>query len=186
MLAPVLEDPAVHKVGHDLKADLIVLGRHGIRLDGLSFDTMLAAYLLDANRSSQALEPLTLEQVGYKALDEDSVRGKGAKARPFAELPPDALVDYAGERTDLALQLAEAFEHKLVRARDHLMRIEPLEHTFFHPGRHDLGEEQRRFSAASDQLRYREHVLNQSAIQLLARDGQRLALHFHGKAGQRR
>jgi DNA polymerase-1 len=115
LLAPVLADTGVRKVGHDLKADLIVLGRHGVPLAGLDLDTMLAGYLLDANRSSQALEPLALEQVGYKALDEDAVRGKGAKARPFAELPPDALVDYAGERTDLALQLADAFEPALLR-----------------------------------------------------------------------
>jgi DNA polymerase-1 len=115
LLQPVLESAAVRKVGHDIKADLIVLGRQGIRLDGLDVDTMLAAYLLDANRSSQALEPLALEQVGYKALDEEAVRGKGVKARPFAELPPDALLDYAGERTDLALQLADVFVPALAR-----------------------------------------------------------------------
>jgi DNA polymerase-1 len=114
-LAPVLESAAVRKVGHDIKADLIVLGRHGVLLDGLEVDTMLASYLLDANRSSQALEPLALEQVGYNALDEDAVRGKGAKARPFAELPPEALLDYAGERTDLALQLADVFMPALAR-----------------------------------------------------------------------
>jgi DNA polymerase-1 len=115
VLRPLLEDARVRKVGHDLKADLIVLGRHGIGLDGLGVDTMLAAYLLDANRSNQALEPLALEQVGYKALDEEAVRGKGVKARRFADLPPDALLDYAGERTDLALQLADVFVPALER-----------------------------------------------------------------------
>ncbi len=115
MLAPLLQDSHVRKVGHDLKADVIVLEKYGLHLDGLDVDTMLAAYLLDANRSSQALEPLALEQVGYKALDEDAVRGKGAKARPFADLPADALLDYAGERTDLALQLADVFAPALAR-----------------------------------------------------------------------
>jgi DNA polymerase-1 len=114
-LGPVLQNRRVPKTGHDLKADLIVLGRHGIRLDGLAVDTMLAAYLLDANRSNQALEPLALEQVGYKALDEEAVRGKGVKARRFADLPPDALLDYAGERADLALQLADVFAPALER-----------------------------------------------------------------------
>jgi DNA polymerase-1 len=115
LLTPLFERETVAKVGHDLKADLIVLARHGIALRGLDVDTMLAAYLLDANRSSQALEPLALEHVGYKALDEDAVRGKGAKARPFADFPAEALLDYAGERTDLALQLADAFAPALVR-----------------------------------------------------------------------
>ncbi len=106
-LAPVMADPAVAKVGHDLKADLIVLGRHGLALHPLAFDTMLASYLVDANKSSQPLEPVALEQLGYKALDESEVRGKGAKALPFAQVPADGVLDYAGERADLAWQLAE-------------------------------------------------------------------------------
>lgn len=115
VLAPVLSDPALRKVGHDIKADLIVLDRHGVKLEGLDVDTMLAAYLVDANRSNQALEPLALELVGYKMLDEEQLRGKGVKARAFAELPPDALLDFAGERTDLALQLAEVLAPALER-----------------------------------------------------------------------
>jgi DNA polymerase I len=115
LLQPVLESPLVRKVGHDLKADVIVLGRHGIALDGLELDTMLAAYLLDATRSSQALEPMALEQLSYRAVDEEQVRGKGAKARPFAQLPADAILDYAGERADLALQLADALGPALER-----------------------------------------------------------------------
>ena len=76
---------------------------------------MLASYLLDANRSSQALEPMALEQLGYKALTEDEVRGKGVKALPFAQVPVDSVLDYAGERADLALQLAEHLRPVLER-----------------------------------------------------------------------
>ncbi len=115
ILSPVLENAGISKVGHDLKADLIVLGRHGVELRGLGMDTMLAAYLLDANRSSQALEPIALEQIGYKALTEEDVRGKGVKARAFADVPVETLLDYAGERADLPLQLAEAFGPALER-----------------------------------------------------------------------
>ena len=106
ILRPVLENPAVEKVGHDLKADLIVLARHGIKLDGLSFDTMLASYLVDATKSSQDLEPTVLEQLGYKALTEEEVCGKGVKALPFAQVPVERILDFVGERADLALQLA--------------------------------------------------------------------------------
>jgi DNA polymerase-1 len=115
LLAPMLQDAEVGKVGHDLKADLIVLGRYGVALAGLDVDTMLAAYLVDANRSSQALEPLALEQVGYKALDEEQLLGKGTRARTFAELPPEGLLDYAGERADLAVQLADVLAPALER-----------------------------------------------------------------------
>ncbi len=116
LLAPVLIDPAIEKIGHDIKADLIVLGRHGVDLKNpKAFDTMLASYLIDANKSSQELEPIALEQLGYKALTEDEVRGKGAKAIPFAQVPVDSVLDYAGERADLAWQLAEHFRPRLER-----------------------------------------------------------------------
>jgi len=114
-LAPVLADPAIAKVGHDLKFAAVVLGRFDVTLAGLDLDTMLAAYLLDASRSSQDLEPVALEQLGYKALTADDVRGKGAKAVAFASLPPAALLDYAGERADLSWQLAERFTPELDR-----------------------------------------------------------------------
>ena len=122
LLAPVLIDPAIEKIGHDIKADLIVLGRHGVDLKNpKAFDTMLASYLIDANKSSQELEPIALEQLGYKALTEDEVRGKGAKAIPFAQVPVDSVLDYAGERADLAWQLAEHFRPLL--ERDGLMPV---------------------------------------------------------------
>src|SRR4029450_13691111 len=108
LLAPLLTDPSIEKIGHDLKADLIVLGRHGVDVQNpKGFDTMIASYLVDANRSSQALEPIALEQLGYKAVTEDEVRGKGVKAIAFAQVPVDSVLDYAGERADLALQLSE-------------------------------------------------------------------------------
>ena len=110
LLRGVLEDPAIAKVGHDLKADVVVLSRHGIELAGLHFDTMLASYLIDATKSSQDLEPTVLEQLGYKALTQDEVCGKGVKALPFAQVPVEGLLDYAGERADLAWQLAAKLE----------------------------------------------------------------------------
>ena len=56
LLEPLLEDPSIRKVGHDLKFDVIVLARHGVALAGLEFDSMLASYLLDATRAGHPLE----------------------------------------------------------------------------------------------------------------------------------
>ncbi|MFI5302064.1 MAG: DNA polymerase, partial [Polyangiales bacterium] len=113
VLKPVFEDPAIVKVGHDLKNDVIVLERQGVRLAGLGTDTMLASYLLDATRSGHPLEDSSLEHLGYKALTEEAVCGRGAKALTLAEIPADAALDYACERADLALQLADSLEPQL-------------------------------------------------------------------------
>ena len=110
VLRPVLEDPAIEKAGHDLKVDAIVLKRHGVDLAGLGIDSMLASYLLDATRSGHTIEELSLTHLGYRALQEDEVWGRGAKAIGRADIPPDAIIAYAGERADLALQLANRLE----------------------------------------------------------------------------
>jgi DNA polymerase I len=106
VLKPVLEDPAIGKIGHDLKFDAILLARNGVALQGLDIDTMLASYLVDATRSSHPLEDLALEHTGYKALTEEDVCGRGAKSISFAQVPIQAALDFAAERSDLALQLS--------------------------------------------------------------------------------
>ena len=106
-LRPLFEDPAIGKIGHDLKLDLVVLERSGVRVKGLESDTMIASYLLDATRSGHPLEEAALEHLSYRALSDEDVCGRGAKSVTLADLPPDAVIDYACERADLALQLAE-------------------------------------------------------------------------------
>ncbi len=114
VLRPIFENPDIEKVGHDLKSDLIVLGRHGVHLDGLGLDTMLASYLLDSSRSGHPLEAAALEQLGYKAITEEELCGKGVRAIRLADMPANAVLDYAGERADLALQLADRLAPVLV------------------------------------------------------------------------
>jgi DNA polymerase I len=114
-LKPVLENPSIEKVGHDSKSDSIVLARHGVTLRGLSVDTMLASYLLDATRSGHPLETSALEYLGYKALLEEDVCGKGVKAISLIDTPPSAALTFAAERADLSLQLAANLWPALVR-----------------------------------------------------------------------
>jgi DNA polymerase I len=105
-LKRVLEDPDIAKIGHDLKFDAIMLARHGVSLRGLSMDTMIASYLVDATRSAHRLEDLALEHASYKALTLEDVCGRGAKAVSLGDLPVEAAIEYAGERADLAGQIA--------------------------------------------------------------------------------
>ncbi len=113
-LKPLLENEDVRKVGHDLKFDLVVLAGHGISLKGLAFDSMLASYLLDATRSGHPLEETSLEHLGYKALSEEDVCGRGAKSQPLAQLSPEAALSFAGERADLSRQLSHRLAPLLV------------------------------------------------------------------------
>ena len=122
-LRPLLEDASVRKVGHDLKDDTVVLRNHGVELKGLAFDSMLASYLLDATRSGHPLEETSLEHLGYKALTEEDVCGRGAKAVGLAAVTPQAALNFAGERADLARQLSNRLAPLLVTdSLDHVFR----------------------------------------------------------------
>ena len=112
-LAKPLADAGLPKVGHDLKQVALVLGRHGVPLDGLDVDTLLVSYLLDATRSGHELDDLALEEIGYKAIEIEEIVGKGAKAISLADVPVEAVVEFAGERSDLALQVADRLARRL-------------------------------------------------------------------------
>ncbi len=112
-LRPVIESGAVGTVGHDVKAAAVVLARHGVTLGGLDMDTMLASYVIDATRASQDLEVIALDELGYKAVTQEDVCGRGAKAFTVDQVPIDAALDYAAERADLPLQLADRLRGQL-------------------------------------------------------------------------
>jgi DNA polymerase I len=120
-LKNMLENPDVKKIAHDLKFNLMMLSHQGINLTGLEFDTMLASYVVDATRSGHTIEEVALEHLGYKALTQEDVCGTGQKTIALPHLPAAAILNFAGERADLAWQLAD----KLVaRLREH--GLEPL------------------------------------------------------------
>ena len=115
-LRPVLEDPAVGIVGHDLKRALRWLGAHGVRPRGLELDTMVASYLLDS-RPAPTVETVALEYAGYRMVTAEAVRGKGARAPGFDRLPPETVRAYTCERADLPLQAAAPLTAALEKER---------------------------------------------------------------------
>ncbi len=112
-VAKLLGDPALPVAGHDLKQALMILGRQAMPLDGLDLDTMIASYLLEANRPHHELDQIALELIGRKPAPAEGVVGKGAKAVSFADVPADAAAPWANERCDLMLQLAEQLAAQL-------------------------------------------------------------------------
>jgi DNA polymerase-1 len=87
-IARLLDGPAVPKVGHDVKADLLTLRRAGIELRGIVGDTMLASFLLEPGRRSYALETIAFERLGERVPTPTDLQGTGRATRPLAELPP--------------------------------------------------------------------------------------------------
>ncbi|MBI5741528.1 MAG: DNA polymerase I [Nitrospirae bacterium] len=99
----LLEDPQIKKLGHNIKYDLIVLKNEGIDLRGVAFDTMLASYLLNPNKSNHSLEDVCMEYLGVKKLAYNDVTDKGKLN--FREVPVDSAANYSGEDAASVLKL---------------------------------------------------------------------------------
>ncbi len=112
-LVEVLGDPAVLKRGHDLKFALLALRRLGVELRGLAFDVMVASYLLEPGRREHELDSVALQRLGHSATTRDDLCGKGRSETPMAECGVDAVRDFACEKADLSLRLAEQLAEQL-------------------------------------------------------------------------
>jgi DNA polymerase I len=102
-LKPLLEDPSRKKVGQNIKYDWIILERHGVRLDGVVFDTMLASYLLNPSKRSHGLDSIALDFLGHKTTTFQDVAGKGRSMVTFDRVVLDKATPYACEDADMTL-----------------------------------------------------------------------------------
>nr|BBH95454.1 hypothetical protein KTA_36530 [Thermogemmatispora argillosa] len=114
-LRPVLEDEQIGKYMHNAKYDLVVMARYGVRIRGLTFDTLLAAYLLDPGRRGLGLKEQVFQRLGYVMTPIAQLIGSGSKAISMAQVPVARAADYAGADADMTLRLVEPLRRDLQR-----------------------------------------------------------------------
>jgi DNA polymerase-1 len=112
-LKTILENPSIKKIGQNIKYDLLVLGHYGIAVSGVSFDTMIASYLLNPGRSSHSLDAIALEFLNYKTITYKDVTGSGKKQIGFQEVDIQVAARYSGEDADISLRLKQLLEPRL-------------------------------------------------------------------------
>jgi DNA polymerase-1 len=112
-LKPLFESAGVLKIGHDLKADLHALARHGITLAALD-DVQLMSYVLDAGLGGHALIELAERHLHHAALALADIVGKGRTLVPFEHVEIARACPYCAEQADLALRLWRLFKARLV------------------------------------------------------------------------
>jgi DNA polymerase-1 len=104
MLKPLLENDSISKIGHNIKYDIICLRKYGIVVKGYLYDTMIASYLLNPNRSNHNLEAVVLQHLGVKKKGYKEVAGK---ANSFAEVDIQAAAQYSAEDSTYSFHLKE-------------------------------------------------------------------------------
>lgn len=104
ILQPLLADPALRKVGHNLKFDAQVLAQHGLTITGYD-DTMLLSFALAAGKHGHGLDELAALHCGHTMIPFTEVAGSGKNQITFDRVPLDKACAYAAEDADFTLRL---------------------------------------------------------------------------------
>ncbi|MFV0360646.1 DNA polymerase I [Tropicimonas sp.] len=112
MLRPVLEDPAVLKIGQNMKYDAKILARHGIVVAPFD-DTMLMSYALHAGRHGHGMDTLSERYLGHVPIPIRDLIGSGKSQITFDRVEIDTAAKYAAEDADITFRLWETFRPRL-------------------------------------------------------------------------
>jgi DNA polymerase-1 len=106
-LKTVLEDGKIKKIGQNIKYEIIVFKNAGIEIKNITFDTMIASYLINPSKNNHNLEDISLEYLNYPMTTYKEVAGSGSKELGFNEVDIKIATNYSGEDADITLQLSE-------------------------------------------------------------------------------
>jgi len=116
VLKPLLEDPAVLKIGQNMKYDAKMFARYGIAVAPID-DTMLMSYAMHAGLHGHGMDALSDRYLGHMPIPIKSLLGSGKAMKTFDRVPVDDAVNYAAEDADITLRLWQLFKPQLHRAR---------------------------------------------------------------------
>ncbi len=108
-LRPILEDAQYPKVLQNAKFDRLVLQHQGIALAGVTFDTMLASYVINPEQKHN----LTDLSLSYLQVTAKSYKDLVKRGQTIADLPIDTVAEYCGLDVYTTLQLAQKLETEL-------------------------------------------------------------------------
>ncbi len=127
ILKPLLEDPAVLKIGQNLKYDILVLKKYDIGLTPFD-DTMLLSYAADAGNHGHGMDELSEKYLGHTPIPFKEIAGSGKSMKTFDQIPIDQATAYAAEDADVTGRL-----HRLLKARVATQRVHTVYETLERP-----------------------------------------------------
>ncbi len=119
-LRPLLEDPAVLKVGQNAKYDLAVLSRYGVAVAPID-DTMLISYVLEAGLHNHGMDELSQLWLDHAPISFKTVAGAGKAQKSFKHISLEPATAYAAEDADVTLRLYALLRPRL--PREHLLNV---------------------------------------------------------------
>ncbi|WP_010161593.1 DNA polymerase I [Sphingomonas sp. PAMC 26617] len=153
-LKPLFEDPSVLKIGHNLKYDMIVLGRLGVGVAPFD-DTILMSFDLDAGLHGHSMDELAATHLSHSCIAFKDVVGVGKSQRTFNEVDLVAATRYAAEDADVTLRLWRRFKPRLAAegaTRVYEMVDRPLAPVIAQMERHGIKVDRERLAQLSGEF----------------------------------
>ena len=116
LLKPLLEDPAVMKIGQNMKYDAKIFARYGVQVAPID-DTMLMSYALNSGLHGHGMDALSERYLDHVPIPIKSLLGSGKSAITFDRVPIGDAVKYAAEDADITLRLSQLFKPQLHQRR---------------------------------------------------------------------
>ena len=116
MLKPLLEDPGILKVGHNIKYDMQVMARYGVEVGPID-DTMLLSYVLEGGLHGHGLDELAALHLGHTNIKFSEVAGTGKNQVSFDHVPLDKALDYAAEDAEVTGRLYRQLKPRISEER---------------------------------------------------------------------
>lgn len=114
VLKPILDNPSILKVGHNLKYDLAILEKYDLSFNVYE-DTLLMSYALDGSRHRHNLDALAQKYFNHTMISYKDVTGTGKKQKNFRDVPLQDAANYAGEDADYTFQLFQVLRPRLFK-----------------------------------------------------------------------
>ncbi|HEY8666918.1 MAG TPA: DNA polymerase I, partial [Tepidisphaeraceae bacterium] len=112
-LQPILEDESIHKVGHNIKYDILAMRCAGTRVRGLVMDSMVAAFLIDSGRFQYGIDQLARDLFNFRKIETSELIGKGKSQISLEKVPLEKVALYASEDADITWRLCNFLCEKL-------------------------------------------------------------------------
>jgi len=110
-----MTNPKIGKAAHNAKYDFIMLARYGIRVAPLTFDTMIAEFVVDPGSRNLGLKNLAFARLGEEMTNIEELIGKGKNQISMAEVPIEAVAAYAAADAEVPLRLLPGLQKDLAR-----------------------------------------------------------------------
>ncbi len=112
-IRPAMTDQTIAKVAHNAKYDYTILDRHGLRVSPITFDTMIAEFLINPASKHKGLKDLARHRLGVEMTAITNLIGTGRNQKPFSAVPIDEAAPYGAADADMTLRLVPPLQEEI-------------------------------------------------------------------------